>query len=139
MKIRSMTMSDFPQSYSLWQKTPVELQVFEKEQNEVKQMIHLNPDTCLVGIHKENIIGTILGLYNGRRAWIYHLAVDPTYQKKGYGTMLLQTVEDIFHKKGVNAILLWLEYSNLANLPFYLKKDYTIYHDALALRKKLKG
>ncbi len=137
MKIRRMTLGDFSSCYALWQQTTVELQSYEKEQKEVAQMLLLNPDSCFVGIHQGKIIGTVLGIFNGRRGWIYHLAILPQYQKKGYGSLLLQQTEETLLKRGASVVLLWLEYTNLDKLPFYLKKDYAVYHDALALRKKL--
>jgi len=136
MKIRRAKKEDFYQLYDLWKKTKVETKSIHIEKKEFVRMIQLNPSSCLVGEKNNVIIGSVLGVFNGKRGWIYHLAVDPAYQKKGYGSLLLQKAEEELKKVGANVVLLWVEYTNLEILPFYLNKEYEIHHTVVALRKK---
>lgn len=132
-----MTIKDFLQAYCLWEKTKLGVKSIEVEKKELEQMIQLNPNSCFVVEQDNKIIGTILGVFNGRRGCIYHLAVDPDYQHKGYGSALLNKAEEALKKVGAGAVLLWVDHVNLKVLPFYLGKKYAVYNDALLLRKVL--
>jgi len=137
MTIRQITIEDFPKLYSLWKKAGLEVKSIKVEKKELAQMIRLNSGSCLLVEQDNLIIGSALGVFNGRRAMVYHLAVDPDYQHKGYGSILLCKVEEALQKAGADIILLWVNYTNLKVLPFYLKKKYAVSQDALLLRKAL--
>lgn len=78
-----------------------------------------------------------MGLFNGRRGWIYHLAVDPVYQHKGYGSLLLKKTEEALKKIGTRAINLFVDKDNLEVVPFYTKKHYSTFNKSIILRKVL--
>src|SRR5258706_16231923 len=98
--IRLMKISDFPELFSLWKKTDLELANEKTEFSQTKLALKLNPDSCLVLVEDEKIIGSILGTFNGKRGWIYHLAIDPNFQNLGYGSKLLSRAEEALKKHG---------------------------------------
>ena len=138
MKIRPMIPEDFDEIYFLWTSLPLDMEPYDIEKEEVLETLKLNPASCLVAEENNKILGGVIGAFNGRRGWIHHLAIDKKYQKKGYGAMLLKAAEDALRKRGAKKFLLTVEYKNLDTLPFYMKKGYTPYHEALILRKFLK-
>lgn len=137
MKIQTMKQSDFKQVYALWKKAGLNVSDYQKEKKESVMMLTLNPYSCLVGIEDNKIIGSVFGIFNGRRGWIYHLAIDPTYQKMGNGTKLLKQAEYALFKQGAQRVLLWVEHSNLKVIPFYTKNKYEIIPDALVFGKNV--
>lgn len=100
-------------------------------------MIKVENSCCFKLVKGKKIIGSILGTFNGRRAWIYHLAVDPKYQRLGYGSMLLKKTENILKKKGAHMVNLSVLFSNLKVAPFYEKKGYEVINNALCLSKNI--
>ena len=34
-----------------------------------------------------------MGGYEGHRGWVYYLAVDPVYQRNGYGQQIMEAIE----------------------------------------------
>jgi len=62
------------------------------EEKSLKNFINRNPSTCLVLRKNGHLIGTVMGGFDGRRGYIYHLAVHPDHRGRGYGKALLNRV-----------------------------------------------
>lgn len=137
MKLRIMTPSDIRQGYQLWKKAGLDVVSYKREKLEVKNVLKLNSSSCFVMEDKGNIIGTVLGAFNGRRAWIYHMAIHPDHQRKGNGWLLLQKTEEALKKLGATKILVGVLRTNKKALDFYQKHNFSIMDDALALQKDL--
>ena len=80
-----MKQSDFEEIYALLIKAGLSLAQKEKELYEYKMIFQLNPKCCFVAKEKNKIIGAVFGAFNGKRGWIYHLAVDSKYQNQNIG------------------------------------------------------
>ncbi len=137
MKIRKIKRNDFDELYSLWITAGLQLKPKERERKEMALMLKINPNSCLELIDKNIIIGSVLGTFNGRRAWIYHIAIHPAYQNKGYGSVLLKKVERILRKKQATRIIVAINIANEKVIPFYQKQGYQIFYDAAYLGKEL--
>jgi len=55
--------------------------------------LKVNPELFLVGVTDGKIVAAVMGGYEGHRGWINYLAVDPAYQRKGYGRQLMAEIE----------------------------------------------
>ncbi|MBR0607488.1 GNAT family acetyltransferase [Bacillus safensis] len=69
-------------------------------QIEIKKKLLRDPELFLVAKVKEQLIGAVIGGFDGRRGWIHHLAVDPNFQKQNIGKKLLKEVEKRLYKLG---------------------------------------
>ena len=132
-----MKSEDIKDTYHLWQEAGLNVASYKREKFEVENMLRMNSSSCFVLVDKGKIIGTILGTFNGRRAWIYHLAVYPDHQNKGNGALLLDKAEKTLVKLGATKILIGVLPTNKKALDFYQKRSFTIMDDALALQKDL--
>lgn len=135
--IRKIRSSDFDQVYLLWGKAGISVASKEKELYDFQMITKMNPSSCLVFTDNGQIAGVVLGTFNGRRGWIYHLAVDPKYQHKGYGSMLLEEVEKTLKNIGAHKINLGVFLSNSKMISFYKKNGYEIMNDAIYLTKSI--
>jgi ribosomal protein S18 acetylase RimI-like enzyme len=52
-----------------------------------------NPGLLLVASEGTQIVGSALGAWDGRRGWIYHLAIAETHRRQGIATRLIDQVE----------------------------------------------
>lgn len=127
MKIRLMEKNDFKKVYAMWKKAKLQLESYEQEKKEFEDMLLINPQSCFIAINKNKVIGSVFGTYNGRWAYIYHVAVDPDWQLKGIGKLLLDNAEKNLKKKGVSKIRLTVSLDNLKVIPFYEKCGYNTY------------
>lgn len=135
MKIRNMRLSDIKSAYQLWEKVGVSVVSFKREKLEVSQVLELNQTTCFVLEDGNKIVGTVLGAFNGRRGWIYHLAIDPECQRRGYGSILLAKSEEALKNLGATKILLGVWLTDKEVLNYYKKRGYNIMNDSYTLVK----
>ncbi|MDP3732906.1 MAG: GNAT family N-acetyltransferase, partial [Candidatus Daviesbacteria bacterium] len=110
---------------------------FKTEKELVSQVIKLNPYSNFIAIKEGKIIGTVFGAFNGWRGWVYHLAIDPFFQKKGLGSLLLQKAEQALKKAGAKRVLLGVKKLNGKALAFYKKQGYIKVNDAIWMGKDL--
>jgi len=92
-----------------------------------------NPTTCLLLKQGQQIIGTVLGGFDGRRGYIYHLAVHPDHQQKGYGQLLLREVISRLKALGAMKIHLFVLRSNEKAINFYLHQHWQLRKDIQVL------
>jgi len=52
-----------------------------------------NPGLVLVAAEAGHVVGSALGAWDGRRGWVYHLAVDENHRRQGIATRLVDQVE----------------------------------------------
>lgn len=137
MNIRLMEPTDFNKICLLWKKINVQPESIIQDRKNFKLMLELNPSTCFIAEENGEIIGSIFGLFNGRRAWIHHLGVHPELRRKKLGSKLLKITEQSLRKKGAKRVLLSIDFKNLEVIPFYKKNGYRITFDAITLAKNL--
>lgn len=138
MNLRNLTYADFVESFELWRDSGLQLSDKHTDQEEFKKIIELNPGTCLAVESGNKIVCTGLGLFSGRRGWIYHFAVSNKYRRKGIGTYMMHGLEKALEKAGARKVRLFISISNMHTLPFYLKLGYNVIGDSLLLGRDLK-
>ena len=125
VKVREYDEQDKDQVLELWhacglvvpQNDPVK---------DIKRKLKVDPDLFLVGYLGSDIIATVMGGYEGHRGWINYLAVKPTQQRKGYGQIIMQAVEERIIGKGCPKINLQIRSSNEAVIQFYEALGYGV-------------
>lgn len=117
MNIRLMQIKDYPLVHQLWLNTPG-MGLTDKDDSEIgiQKFLDRNPQTCFVATEEGQIIGTILSGHDGRRGFIYHLAVSQMARHKGIGTALIDAVIDAMTAEGIHKIaLLTFSKNDIAN------------------------
>jgi|SRR3989338_9620018 len=139
MKIRPMKIDDYEEVVAVWQATGLSVDDYDDSWSRLKQLIDKNRGGCLVAVSEGQIVGAVLGTYNGQRAWVYHLAVMPEYQRLGIGKALIAKLEQWCQKVGAKKIKLAVLKANNQALGFYEKLGYVADDDAITLEKSLIG
>lgn len=67
---------------------------------ELDKKLLRDPELFLVAEADGVLVGTVIGGFDGRRGFIYHLAVAPAHRKQGIGTRLMDEVEARLRAKG---------------------------------------
>ncbi len=116
--------SDIPFMLELWQDTPGVGLGPGDDYTSVADFLQRNPGSCLVLKNQDAVIGTVLGGFDGRRGYIYHLVIHEDYRRQGYGKKLLQ--EAVQRLKAINAgkIHLFVLKSNSEVEGFYEKQGW---------------
>jgi ribosomal protein S18 acetylase RimI-like enzyme len=90
LKYSEMTIDDYEQSYDLWKKTEGLVLSDADSRASIQAYLERNPGQSFVCRLDNEIIGTILCGQDGRRGYIYHVAVSMDHRGKGIGTELVQ-------------------------------------------------
>ena len=91
---------------------------------ELRKVIDRNPGLLLVAEEEGNVVGAVIGAWDGRRAWVYHLAVLPAMQGRGTGRMLVDELERRLRAVGASKLNLLVEPGNAAVAGFYRRLGY---------------
>ncbi len=120
--IREMKESDIPKVQDLWRAVNIEL-TYSDRYEELTKMINHNPGLCLVlvNIIRKEILGAVLGGFDGRRGWIHHLVIHPSIQGKKYGSLMMDKLIQTFLKRDIIKIKLEVLKSNKGVIDFYKK------------------
>ena len=117
--------SDYEQVYELWQSIEKGVHVGRSDTlNEIGKKIKRDPDLFLVAESNGNIIGAVMGGYDGRRGLIYHLAVASSFRGQGIGSGLMDEVEARLRAKGCLKCYLLVTLDNVEVADYYLQRDW---------------
>ncbi len=94
------------------------------EKDEIAKKLERDPDLFLVAEIGGQIIGTVLGGFDGRRGMIYHLAVNDSFRKKGIGAALMVELESRMKQKGCIRAYLLVTRDNFDAVQFYESNDW---------------
>jgi ribosomal protein S18 acetylase RimI-like enzyme len=114
--IRLMRIEDYDQSASLWGATR-EIKVYSASDSreDIQKFLEMNRDTCFVADADGQIVGTILGGFDGRRGYIYHLVVEGAQRGRNIGSALLEKTKIAMRMKGVEKIHIFVPMHNSRN------------------------
>jgi N-acetylglutamate synthase len=122
-KIREMVITDYDDVRTLWGETAGLGLSSADERGEVEKYLDANPRTSLIIEIDGEIVGSVLGGFDGRRGYIYHLTVVKKMRGKGLGKMLMDELELRFGELGAHKIHLMIYFDN-ENWRFYEKRGY---------------
>ncbi len=118
MEIEDFKMDYYNDVLDLWIRAGISIGSSD-DKIEIQKMLERNPRFFLIGKENDKLIAVVQGGYDGRRGYVHHLAVDPAYQKKGYGKMLMYELMDRFRQNKVHKIHLFVEKHNKNAIAFY--------------------
>ena len=136
MDIRSYTPTDFSELEALLKATGVYYEPMDQADILARQIRH-DPESILVGVEDGKVIGSVFVLFNPCQSLVYHLAVDPAYQRRRYGAQLMDRVEQQLKDRGVAQPTLFVEEGNEEVVGFYEKRGWFVLYPCLCLEKVL--
>ena len=85
---------DYQQVHDLWTSIEKGVHVGRSDTpEEIEKKLRRDPDLFLVAECDDEIIGSVIGGYDGRRGLLYHLAVSAPFRSQGIGSRLMREVE----------------------------------------------
>ncbi len=113
-------LDDYPAVYALWKRAGAGIHVRRSDEaDEIAKKIQRDPDLFIVAEIDGNIVGSVLGGFDGRRGMMYHLAVAQAYRSHGIGNALMQALEDRLREKGCIRYYLLVSKDNDEAIDFY--------------------
>lgn len=119
LKMRAISAGDIENLLSFWRTIDGVGLGKGDDPESLERFIHRNPTTCFVLTEAERVVGTVLGGFDGRRGYIYHLAVSPEKRRQGWGRLLMDAVCKELEKLGAHKIHLFVLNDNHDAVEFY--------------------
>ena len=124
-KIRTMTIDDYNEAYELWSNTPgMGLRGLDDTYEGIKFFLDYNPRLSIVCEINGKVEGTILCGFDGKRAYLYHVALSENYTGKSIGRKMVLFLEERLKKINVNGIALVAFSENEIGNKFWDKLGY---------------
>lgn len=136
MVIRNFKLADYEEVYQLWKNTPgMGLNNIDDSREGIEQYVKRNPTTCFVATNNQEIVGAILSGHDGRRGFIYHLAVSMSFRMQGIGKKLVDAAINALEKEGIHKVALVAFSENIIGNSFWESQNFVVRED-LTYRNK---
>jgi len=137
VQIRLMQSADYAGALRLWQGLPgLGLSSADREEA-IQAFLLRNPNTCFVAAQDDQIVGTVLGGNDGRRGYLYHLAVHADCQKQGIGNALVQACLDALQAQGIEKCHIFVIADNREGLKFWQNAGWILREDIVIMSKNI--
>ena len=138
MQIRVFEPSDYEEVYRLWKNTPgMGLNPIDDSKEGIEKYLKRNPTTCFVAIQNHEIIGAVLSGHDGRRGYIYHMAVALACRNQGVGRQLVDHALKALEAEGIIKVALVVFSHNEPGNAFWESQGFSIREDLVYRNKRL--
>jgi ribosomal protein S18 acetylase RimI-like enzyme len=127
-RIRTFRHADAEAVVALWERTGIARPWLDLRAEIARKSARDRPLFLVALDGSKAIVGAVMGAYDGRRGWVYHLAVDPDCQRSGLGRRLMAELERRMCRLGVVKANLQVRADNLGVSSFYTSLGYADEH-----------
>ena len=136
IEIRKYSGGDEPAVIALWTEILFNGAPHNDPATSLRKKLETDPELLFVAAIDGQVVGTVMGGYDGHRGWIYSLAVDDRYRRRGIGAALIRRVEAALIDRGCLKINLQVRNSNAEVIAFYRKLGYSV-DEVLSMGKRV--
>ena len=133
-----MSIADFDDVLRLWKATEGMGLTDSDSRERTAQYLERNPGLSLVARHGQEIVATILCGHDGRRGYLYHLAVAPPHRRKGLGRQLVRLCLARLEELGILKCNAYVFADNADGEAFWLRHGWELRPGVKLLQKPLK-
>ncbi|WP_114193227.1 GNAT family acetyltransferase [Edaphovirga cremea] len=135
MEIRVFRQDDFEEVITLWERCDL-LRPWNDPEMDIERKLNHDPELFLVAQVGGELVGTVMGGYDGHRGAAYYLGVHPDFRGRGIANALISRLEKKLIARGCPKINIMVREDNDAILGMYEKLGYEI-QDIISLGKRL--
>ncbi len=118
---------DYLRVIQLWDTMEIGVRVGPSDApREIEKKLRRDPDLFLIAEAAGQLIGTVIGGYDGRRGFIYHLAVAAAYRRHGVAARLMDEVEVRLRNRGCIRCYLFVTPDNADAMRYYATHGWTL-------------
>lgn len=123
MQIRPFTETDRNAVIAVWIRSGL-TRPWNDPGKDIDRKLSMQGEWFLVGEVDDVIVATVMIGYDGHRGWINYLAVDPDFQGRGFGRILMNEAEHLLLEVNCPKINLQIRHDNLGAIAFYERIGY---------------
>lgn len=118
--IRPMVEEDIPAALALWQGMPgIGLRDADSPDAIAKYLLR-NPGCSFVAMSgTDELVGVSLAGHDGRRGYLHHVAVSPSFRKQGLGRQLVEHCLTALKCEGIEKVNFWVKAGNAEGMAFW--------------------
>ena len=111
---------DYPAIFKLWSEAGSGIHLRKSDEpDEIAKKLKRDADLFLLAEIEGQIVGSVLGGFDGRRGMVYHLAVAEAFRQRGIGADLMEELEKRLREKGCIRYYLLVTKDNTTAVRFY--------------------
>jgi N-acetylglutamate synthase len=134
---REFAIADYDDAIALWSGVDG-IEICEGDsREEMTAYLRRNPGLSRVAEVDGKIVGVALCGHDGRRGWIYHLAVAPAYRRRKVGQQLLDACVNGLRAAGLKRAIILVAGDNPAGHEFWLRHGWEDIGGAIAMTREL--
>jgi ribosomal protein S18 acetylase RimI-like enzyme len=134
---REFVIGDFDRALALW-KEMGEIEICEGDsREEIGTYLERNPGLSCVAEVGGKMIGAVLCGHDGRRGWIYHLAVAAAHRGRGIGKLLIEECCRGLREAGLRRAIILVERGNSGGREFWVRNGWEDIANAIPMGKDL--
>jgi len=119
IETREFRIEDYEMAVDLWNRSEG-LDVAEGDEREtIRAFLDRNPGLSRIATDGSKIVGAVLCGHDGRRGYIYHLAVDPAFQGRGLARCLIDECVSGLKRAGLQRANILVATDNPRGLEFW--------------------
>ena len=135
MEIRVFRQEDFEEVITLWERCDL-LRPWNDPEMDIERKMNHDVSLFLVAEVNGEVVGTVMGGYDGHRGSAYYLGVHPEFRGRGIANALLNRLEKKLIARGCPKIQINVPEDNDMVLGMYERLGYE-HADVLSLGKRL--
>jgi ribosomal protein S18 acetylase RimI-like enzyme len=120
---------DYQELYEFWKKIPGISLNQSDSYEQTCGFAARNQEGFILARAKGKIVGSIMAGHDGRRGYLYHVAVDPIFRNKGVGRELVQRALTFLKKNNIVKTHLFVLNENLSAKIFWNKQGFLSRND----------
>lgn len=135
--IREFVLGDYDRAVALWDRIDG-VEICEGDsREEIGEYLKRNPGLSRVAEADGEIVGAALCGHDGRRGWIYHLAVAKESRGYGVGKLLLEDCVRGLREAGLKRAIILVAGDNPAGHKFWLREGWEDIDGAIPMTREL--
>ncbi len=140
MHIDLMHIEEYDDLIALWDRCglPYEKDGRDSLEQIEKQIFDDHVVILTMKTDEEQLVGSVIASYDGRKGWINRLAVDPEFRGRRLATRLLERAETMLAEMGARVIGALIEDLNYPSMAAFRYAGYYGWEQIVYFRKKLK-
>lgn len=132
VNVRDFTLDDWDVVTSIWEAAEG---MTAPSREEVERKLDRDPQLFVVAEDGTAVIGVAMGTFDGRRGFIFRLAVAPDHRGRGIGSALVSELERRFADMGVTKVRVLVFRTNETARSFWEAQGYEAAEDVMMFSK----
>ena len=137
LTIHSFDLAAYWEVLALWKRCEgVGLSDADSEES-IKLYLERNPEMSFVAKEGGKIVGAILGGHDGRRGYIYHLAVETAWRRRGVARRLVERCLKALKASGIQKTHIFIFTNNNTGKAFWKSLGWTYRTDISVVSRNM--